>query len=88
MRDLLPIFGISLFMWLCIFICVTLIENCYVQLLFGVFIGFLLFAVLSKLFLKSEWKDLMSIIKFKEVFYDKSKRNNFKLYIYRIKYSF
>lgn len=66
MRDLLPIFGISLFMWLCIFICVTLIENCYVQLLFGVFIGSLLFAVLSKLFLKSEWKDLMSIIKLKE----------------------
>lgn len=66
MRDLLPIFGISLFMWLCIFICVTLIENYYVQLLFGVFIGFLLFAVLSKLFLKSEWKDLMSIIKLKE----------------------
>lgn len=66
MRDLLPIFGISLFMWLCIFICVTLIENCYVQLFFGVFIGFLLFAVLSKLFLKSEWKDLMSIIKLKE----------------------
>lgn len=65
MRDLLPIFGISLFVWFCIFICVTLIENCYVQLLLGVFIGFILFVVLSKLFLKSEWKDLMSIIKLK-----------------------
>lgn len=66
MRDLLPIFGISLFVWFCIFICVTLIENCYVQLLLGVLIGFILFVVLSKLFLKSEWKDLMSIIKLKE----------------------
>lgn len=66
MRDLLPIFGISLFMWFCVIICVTLIENCYVQLLLGVIIGFILFVVLSKLFLKSEWKDLMSIIRFNE----------------------
>lgn len=66
MRDLLPIFGISLFMWFCVFICVTLIENCYVQLLLGIIIGFILFVVLSKLFLKSEWKDLMSIIRFNE----------------------
>ncbi len=62
MGDLLPIFGVSLFMWLVIHASLWLTSNIYIQLPVGICVGALTFLTCAKLLLKSEWADAMSML--------------------------
>lgn len=62
MGDLLPIFGISFFMWLVIHVFLWLTSNIYIQLPLGIFAGLLVYIVCARVLLKSEWEDAMSML--------------------------
>lgn len=62
MGDLLPMFGVSILMWLIIHASFLLITNIYFQLSSGIFIGIVVYVVCAKLLLKSEWEDAMSML--------------------------
>ena len=62
MGDLLPIFGVSMLMWLLIHGSLLLTTNIYIQLAIGIFAGILVYVACAKLLLKSEWEDAMSMI--------------------------
>ena len=62
MGDLLPMFGVSILMWLIIHASFLLITNIYFQLSSGIFIGIVVYVVCAKLLLKSEWEDAVSMI--------------------------
>lgn len=62
MGDLLPIFGVSIFMWLVIHASLWLVSTVFVQLLIGICVGVITYIVCSKIFLKSEWADAMSML--------------------------
>ena len=62
MGDLLPIFGISFFMWLVIHVLLWLTSNIYIQLPLGIFAGLLVYIVCARVLLKSQWEDAMSML--------------------------
>lgn len=62
MGDLLPIFGVSLLMWLLIHASLLLTSNIYIQLPIGILSGMIVYAICAKLLLKSEWEDAMSML--------------------------
>ena len=72
MRDLIPIFGVSIVMWGFVHMSFMLSRNIYVQLSFGICVGIIVYIILSKIFLMSEWDDVMSMMP------DKFKRKSYK----------
>lgn len=62
MGDLLPILGVSLAMWGAIHVSFLLTSNLYVQLIIGISLGLIIYAIGAKIILKSEWQDAMSMI--------------------------
>lgn len=62
MGDILPIFGISFFMWLLIHAAMQITSNMYIQLLIGVITGIIVYLVIAKFVLKSEWEDTKSML--------------------------
>ena len=72
MRDLIPIFGVSIVMWGFVHMSFMLSRNIYVQISFGICVGIIVYIILSKIFLMSEWDDVMSMIP------DKFKRKSYK----------
>lgn len=72
MRDLIPIFGVSIVMWGFVHMSFMLSRNIYVQLSFGICVGIIVYIILSKIFLISEWDDVMSMMP------DKFKRKSYK----------
>lgn len=72
MRDLIPIFGVSIVMWGFVHMSFMLSRNIYVQISLGTCVGIIVYIILSKIFLMSEWDDVMSMIP------DKFKRESYK----------
>lgn len=62
MKDLLPIFGVSLVMWLLIHASLWLTSNLYIQLPLGILVGAIVYVVGAKWLLRSEWEDAMGMI--------------------------
>lgn len=62
MKDLLPIFGVSLVMWLVIHASLWLTSNLYIQLPLGIVVGAIVYVVGAKWLLRSEWEDAMGMI--------------------------
>ena len=62
MGDLLPIWGVSFFMWLLVHATILITSNVYIQLPIGIITGVIVYLVGAKLLLKSEWEDAMSML--------------------------
>ena len=62
MGDLLPIFGVSFAVWIIVHGSMMMSSNMYVQLIIGSLVGVIVYLVLAKLFLRTEWNDVMSMI--------------------------
>lgn len=62
MGDVLPIFGVALFMWFVIHVSLLLTPNIYIQLPVGICVGSLTYIICAKMLLKSEWADAMSML--------------------------
>ena len=62
MSDLLPIFTNSFAMWLIIHASFFLVSNKFIQLPLGLLVGILVYIVGSKIFLKSEWNEVVDMI--------------------------
>lgn len=62
MGDLLPIFGVSFAVWIIVHGSMMMSSNIYVQLIIGSLVGVIVYLVLAKLFLRTEWNDVMSMI--------------------------
>lgn len=62
MGDLLPIFGVSFAVWIIVHGSMMMSSNIYVQLIIGCLVGGIMYLVLAKLFLRTEWEDAMSMV--------------------------
>lgn len=62
MGDLLPIFGVSFAVWIIVHGSMMMSSNIYVQLIIGCLVGVIVYLVLAKLFLRTEWEDAMSMV--------------------------
>lgn len=62
MGDLLPIFGLSVAMWIAVHGSFLLMSNLCIQLIIGIFIGVIFYILGAKIFLKTEWQDARSMI--------------------------
>lgn len=62
MGDLMPIFGVSIVMWLLIHASLWLTSNIYIQLPIGICVGIIVYLAGAKLLLKSEWADALSML--------------------------
>lgn len=62
MGDLLPIFGVSFAVWIIVHGSMMMSSNIYVQLIIGCLVGVIVYLVLAKLFLRTEWEDTMSMV--------------------------
>lgn len=62
MRDLLPIFGLSLFMWLCIHGTIYFIHNMLFQIFVGGCVGFIIYIGGAMLFRFDELKDIKYLL--------------------------
>lgn len=62
MKDLLPIFGVAIAMWLIVHASLWLTTNIYIQLPMGIIIGIIMYLICAKLLLRSEWSDAVSMI--------------------------
>ena len=62
MGDLLPIFGVSFAVWIIVHGSMMMSSNMYVQLIIGSLVGVIVYLVLAKLFLRTEWEDAMSMV--------------------------
>ena len=62
MGDLLPIFGVSFAVWIIVHGSMMMSSNIYVQLIIGSLVGVIVYLVLAKLFLRTEWEDAMSMV--------------------------
>lgn len=62
MGDLLPIFGVSFAVWIIVHGSMMMSTNIYVQLIIGSLVGVIVYLVLAKLFLRTEWEDAMSMV--------------------------
>ena len=62
MGDLLPIFGVSFAVWIIVHGSMMMSSNMYVQLIIGSLVGVIVYLVLAKLFLRTEWNDVMRMI--------------------------
>lgn len=62
MKDLLPIFGVSLLMWLFIHASLLISPNVYIQLVAGIVVGLVAYLLGARWLLKSEWEDAKSMI--------------------------
>ena len=62
MRDLFPIFGVSILMWTIVHASLWLTDNIYAQLPLGICIGAIIYVICAKIILKSEWTDAMSML--------------------------
>lgn len=62
MRDLLPIFIASLFVFISVYVIVACFNNIYFQLLIGISVGIFIYTLCSIFFLKSELNDVISMI--------------------------
>lgn len=62
MGDLLPIFGVSLIMWLLIHAAFLLTVNIYIQLPLGIAVGTLAYVTGARFMLKNEWNEAIEMI--------------------------
>lgn len=62
MADLLPIFGVSFLMWIAIHTTLMLASNIFVQLSIGICIGGIVYLLVSKFLLKSEWNEIIDML--------------------------
>lgn len=62
MGDLLPIFGVSIVMWLIIHASLLIASNNYIQLVIGICFGVVFYLIAAKFLLKSEWNDTIDMI--------------------------
>lgn len=62
MGDLLPIFGVSFAVWIIVHGSMMMSSNIYVQLIIGSLVGVIVYLVLAKLFLRTEWEDAVSMV--------------------------
>lgn len=62
MKDLLPILLVSFIMWFSIHASYIFISGIYAQLILGILIGAITFLIISRIFLKSEWNDALSMM--------------------------
>lgn len=62
MGDLLPIFGLSVAMWIAVYGSLLLMSNLCIQLIISIFIGVIFYILGAKIFLKREWQDAKSMI--------------------------
>lgn len=62
MGDLLPIFGLSVAMWIAVHGSLLLMSNLCIQLIISIFIGVIFYILGAKIFLKTEWQDVKSMI--------------------------
>lgn len=62
MGDLLPILSVSFAIWIIVHGSMMMSSNIYVQLIIGCLVGVIVYLVLAKLFLRTEWEDAMSMV--------------------------
>lgn len=62
MGDLLPIFGLSVSMWIAVHGSLLLMSNLCIQLIISIFIGVIFYILGAKIFFKTEWQDAKSMI--------------------------
>lgn len=62
MGDLLPILSVSFAVWIIVHGSMMMSSNIYVQLIIGSLVGVIVYLVLAKLFLRTEWEDAMSMV--------------------------
>ena len=62
MKDLFPIFGTSIIMWLIVHVLLLFISNVFFQLLLGVFAGIIIYIISARFLLKTLWTEMISMI--------------------------
>ena len=62
MKDLFPVFGTSIIMWLIVHVLLLFISNVFFQLLLGVFAGIIIYIICARFLLKTLWAEMISII--------------------------
>lgn len=62
MDDLLLILSVSFAVWIIVHGSMMMSSNIYVQLIIGSLVGVMVYLVLAKLFLRTEWEDAMSMV--------------------------
>lgn len=62
MKDLLPIFCLSILMWLCIHVCNYLVSNIILQIILGGAVGFFVYVGLAYLFKFKELEDVIYML--------------------------